>query len=72
MCNTNEGMREMALDFYQSLYSSKGLSNSASVLNLIQESIMEEMNASLTTVFSNQDIEGSLVPNGPDEIPGSG
>jgi hypothetical protein len=72
MCNTNEGMREMALDFYQSLYSSKGLSNSASVLNLIQESIMEEMNASLTAVFSNQDIKGSLVPNGPDEIPWSG
>jgi hypothetical protein len=54
LCNTNEGMRDMALNFYQNLYSSKGSDQADRVLPLIDSVISEEMNSKLTRVFSDK------------------
>jgi hypothetical protein len=70
LCNTNEGMREMALAFYHSLYSSEGSSNTASILNLINVFVTEEMNLALTAAFSDQEIEEALFQMGPIKAPG--
>jgi DNA-directed RNA polymerase specialized sigma54-like protein len=70
LCNTNEGMREMAQAFYHSMYSSEGSSNSASILNLINVFVTEEMNLALTAAFSDQEIEEALFRMGPIKAPG--
>jgi hypothetical protein len=56
VCKTDEGMRQMALAFYHSLYSSEGSHNSAPVLNLIHSFVSEEMNASLTATLFDKEI----------------
>jgi hypothetical protein len=63
-------MREMALAFYHSLYSSEGSSNTASILNLINVFVTEEMNLALTAVFSDQEIEEALFQMGSTKAPG--
>jgi hypothetical protein len=60
LCNTNEGMRQMALAFYQELYSSDGSSNSDRVLQLIPGAITDEMNRALTGAISDSEIEEAL------------
>ena len=51
VCNTNEGMQEMALSFYQHLYASEGSANANRVLQLMEEFATEEMNQNLTGGF---------------------
>jgi hypothetical protein len=46
--NTNEGMLDMALAFYQTLYTSEGSSNSDRVLNLIETFVTDDMIRALT------------------------
>jgi hypothetical protein len=65
LCNTNEGMLEMALAFYQQLYTSEGSSNSDPVINLIDAFVTEDMNRGLTAGFSDSEIEEALFQMGP-------
>jgi hypothetical protein len=65
VCNTNEGMRELALNFYQQLYSSEGSINADEVLNLINHFVTDEMNQKLTGTFSDKEIEEALFQMGP-------
>jgi hypothetical protein len=44
-------MREMALKFYQHLYTSEGSSQEDVVLQLIHSFVTDDMNAKLTGVF---------------------
>jgi hypothetical protein len=57
LCNMNEGMLEMALAFYQQMYTSEGSSNSDRVTNLIEVFVTEDMNRGLTAMFSDPEIE---------------
>jgi hypothetical protein len=70
VCNTNEGMRELALNFYQQLYSSEGSTNADAVLNLINHFVTDEMNQKLTGAFSDKEIEEALFQMGPTKAPG--
>jgi hypothetical protein len=54
LCNMNKGMRDMALNFYQNLNSSKGSDQADWVLPLMDYVISEEMNSKLTRVFSDK------------------
>jgi hypothetical protein len=65
LCNTNDGMRQMALAFYQELYSSDGSNNSDRVLQLIKASITDDMNRALTGAISDKEIEEALFQMGP-------
>jgi hypothetical protein len=70
VCSTNDGMREMALAFYNTLYSSEGSSNSDAILNLIEGFVSAEMNSGLTATFSDTEIEQALFAMGPTKAPG--
>ncbi|KAM0873538.1 hypothetical protein ACQ4PT_037996 [Festuca glaucescens] len=70
LCKTDEGMRHMALAFYNCLYSSEGSTNSDQVLNLIQSFVTDEMNVSLTAPLSDTEIEEALLQMGPTKAPG--
>jgi hypothetical protein len=70
ICNTNEEMREMALAFYNKLYSSEGSRNSEKILDLFDTVISEDMNQKLTAPFSNLEIEAALFQMGPTKAPG--
>ena len=70
MCNTNDGMSEMAMAFYRQLYSSEGSNNSDHVLNLITESVSEEMNQALTVALTDKEIREALFQMGPTKAPG--
>jgi hypothetical protein len=58
-------MRELALNFYQQLYSSEGSINADEVLNLINHFVTDEMNQKLTGTFSDKEIEEALFQMGP-------
>jgi hypothetical protein len=70
MCNTNEGMREMALNFYQQLYSSEGSTNDDGFINLINSFVTDDMNLKLTRAFLDKEIEEALFQMGPTKAPG--
>jgi hypothetical protein len=69
-CDTDEGMREMALAFYYSLFSSEGAANMDQILNHIDSFVSDEMNAMLTAAFSDKEIETALFQMGPTKSPG--
>jgi hypothetical protein len=69
-CNTNEGMREMALDFYQQLYTSEASMHEERVLRLFDSVISDQMNGSLTGVFTDAEIEYALFQMGPTKASG--
>jgi hypothetical protein len=65
VCNTNEGMRDMALVFYKDLYNSEGSTQADQVLNLIDVFVNDDMNRTLTIVklrkpFSKWDLQSHL------------
>ncbi|KAM0841811.1 hypothetical protein ACQ4PT_058773 [Festuca glaucescens] len=70
ICNTNEGMRELALAFYHSLYQSEGSVHADRILHLIEPFVDENMNRSLTGVFTDNEIEEALFQMGPTKAPG--
>jgi hypothetical protein len=70
VCNSDDGMREMVLNFYQKLYTSEGSSQADVVLQLIISFVTDEMNAKLTGVFSDKEIEEALFQMGPTKAPG--
>jgi hypothetical protein len=63
-------MLDMALAFYQQLYTSEGSSNSDRVTNLIDVFVTEDMNRGLTGMFSDTEIEEALFQMGPTKVPG--
>jgi hypothetical protein len=63
-------MLEMALAFYEQLYTSEGSSNSDRVTNLIDAYVTEDMNRGLTAGFSDSEIEEALFQMGPTKAPG--
>ncbi|KAM0851512.1 hypothetical protein ACQ4PT_052354 [Festuca glaucescens] len=69
-CTTNEGMVDMALAFYQKLYTSEGSSNSDSILDLIERSVDEAMNRDLVGGVTDTEIETALFQMGPTKAPG--
>ncbi|KAM0846534.1 hypothetical protein ACQ4PT_055614 [Festuca glaucescens] len=70
LCNTNEGMRELALAFYHSLYQSEGSVQADRILHLIQPFVDDNMNRSLTGVFTDIEIEEALFQMRPTKAPG--
>jgi hypothetical protein len=70
ICNTDEGMRDMALHFYQELYSSEGSAQADQVLQLINPVISADMNSKLTGAFTDKEIEEALFQMGPTKAPG--
>jgi hypothetical protein len=61
LCNTNAGVSEMAHAFYHSLYSSKGSTKDADrIVHLIQPFVDDDMNHTLSGVFSDKEIEEAL------------
>jgi hypothetical protein len=63
-------MREMALAFYNNLYSSEGSRNSEKILDLFDTVISEDMNQKLMAPFSDSEIEAALFQMGPTKAPG--
>jgi hypothetical protein len=58
-------MSELALNFYQQLYSSEGSSEREHVLNLINSIVIDEMNSVLTVTLTDKEIEEALFQMGP-------
>jgi hypothetical protein len=69
-CTTNEGMVELALAFYQHLYTSEGSSNSEGILALIERSVDEAMNKELVGRVTDAEVETALFQMGPTKAPG--
>jgi hypothetical protein len=63
-------MSEMALGFYQNLYTSEGSNEVDSILDLVEGLVTLEMNQALTTAFSDKEIEEALFQMGPTKAPG--
>jgi hypothetical protein len=63
-------MVEMALAFYQQLYSSEGSNNCKRILELIENSVDETMNRDLLGDFTDAEIETALFQMGPTKAPG--
>jgi hypothetical protein len=63
-------MLNMALAFYQKLYTTEGISNTDSILNLIESFVTDDMNRNLTGGFSDKEIEEALFQMGPTKAPG--
>jgi hypothetical protein len=63
-------MSEMALGFYQDLYTSEGSNDVDSILDLVEGLVTSEMNQSLIAAFSDKEIEEALFQMGPTKAPG--
>jgi hypothetical protein len=63
-CDTDEGMRAMAQDFYSNLYSSEAATNMDTILDKIEAFVTPEMNERLTATISDQEIEKALFQMG--------
>jgi hypothetical protein len=60
LCKSNEGMLQLAKDFYGSLYASEGSTNSEKILDLIGRPVSEEMNRALGATWTDQEIMEAL------------
>jgi hypothetical protein len=70
LCNTNEGMAAMALEFFRTLYASEGSRDSNYVLNIMDSLVTEEMNQALSKELSDKEISDALFQMGPTKPPG--
>ncbi|XP_073355510.1 uncharacterized protein [Aegilops tauschii subsp. strangulata] len=69
-CSDDEGMRRMAAQFYAHLFASEGSRDGENVLQHIEESVTEAMNAKLDAPFTDAEIEAALFQMGPMKAPG--
>jgi hypothetical protein len=70
LCKTNEGMLQLARDFYGSLYTSEGSTNSEKILDLMGRPVTEEMNRALVASWTDQEITEALFQMGPTKSTG--
>jgi hypothetical protein len=69
-CKSDDGMRQMAMSFFQNLYESEGSRGGEQLLQLIDKVVTGDMNASLTATFTDKEIEEALFQMGPTKAPG--
>lgn len=69
-CTDDEGMQELAASFCEHLFMSEGSVQAERLLCHFDPIISEEMNARLTTPFSDEEIERALFQMGPTKAPG--
>jgi hypothetical protein len=70
LCKSNEGMLQLAKEFYRSLYASEGSTNSEKILDLMGRPVTEEMNRALVAAWTDQEITEALFQMGPTKSPG--
>jgi hypothetical protein len=66
----DDGMRTLAQEFYQNLYTSEGASNMESILDRITAFVSPAMNEMLTGAISDEEIEKALFQMGAMKAPG--
>ncbi|KAE8790861.1 non-ltr retroelement reverse transcriptase [Hordeum vulgare] len=65
-----EELKNLATDFYQSLYLYEGVNNMDAVLDHVQCKVTAEMNASLCAPYTKEDVKGDLFWMFPTKAPG--
>jgi hypothetical protein len=63
-------MRDMAMEFYEQLYTSEGAADMEKVLDHFHSFVTEDMNQKLTTAYSKKEIETALFQMDPTKSPG--
>lgn len=69
-CMVNMEMREMAAVFYENLFKSEGSTGANTLMQNIAHLVTPEMNASLVSPISDEEIEAALFQMGPTKAPG--
>lgn len=69
-CTVDDDMREMAVAFYESLFTSEGSTGVSDFLENILPAVTEEMNRKLTARVTDEEVEAALFQMGPTKAPG--
>ena len=69
-CSNTTQVAEIIVWFYTRLFTSERIANINGILDVIQPLITEDMNTSLTKVFTKQDVDIALKEMAPLKAPG--